>query len=174
MYKHIFDLDNTLVFTDELNSEAYNYALVSHGKEPIYGVKRITREVIFSRFKLTEDEKDSVVKIKQNFFFDHLEKIKKNDNLLKLLIGEKPADCILWTSAEKCRVEAILNYLKLKDYFSWVYCSTKTNIKVDLENICQHFKCSKLQLKFYENNIRVLNELNLFGINNKNMLKIER
>ena len=68
MYKQIFDLDNTIVFTDELNSEAYNYALVLNGKEPIYDVKRLTREVIFSRFKLTETEKENVVKIKQNYF----------------------------------------------------------------------------------------------------------
>lgn len=113
-------------------------------------------------------------KIKQNYFLNHIEKIRENDDLLKLLIGKKPADCILWTSAEKCRVEGVLNYLKLKDYFSWVYCSTKTNIKEDLENICQYFKCSKLQLKFYENDSKVLNELNLFGINNKNIIKIEQ
>lgn len=174
MYKHIFDLDNTLVFTDELNSEAYNYALVYYGKEPIHDVKRITREDIFTRVELTETEKVNVVKIKQNYFLNHIEKIKKNENLFKLLINIKPADCTLWTSAEKCRVEAILNYLKLKDSFSWVYFSTKTNIKDDLENICQYFKCSKLKLKFYENDSRVLNELNLLGILNSNILKIER
>ena len=174
MYKQIFDLDNTIVFTDELNSEAYNYALVLNGKEPIYDVKRLTREVIFSRFKLTETEKENVVKIKQNYFLDNIEKIKKNDNLLKLLIGKKSDDCILWTSAEKCRVEAILNYLKLKDSFSWIYYSTKVNIKEDLENISQFFKCSKSQLKFYENDSNVLSQLNLFGINKKNILKAKR
>lgn len=174
MYKQIFDLDNTLVFTDELNSEAYNYALVLNGKEPIYDVKRLTREVIFSRFKLTETEKVDVVKIKQNYFLDHIEKIKKNDNLFKLLIDIKPDDCILWTSAEKCRVEAMLNYLKSKDSFSWIYYSAKTNIKEDLKNISQFFKCSKSQLKFYENDSNILNQLNLFGINKKNILKTER
>ena len=68
----------------------------------------------------------------------------------------------------------ILNYLKLKDSFSWIYYSTKVNIKEDLENISQFFKCSKSQLKFYENDSNVLSQLNLFGINKKNILKAKR
>lgn len=173
MYKHIFDLDNTLVFTDQLNSEAYNYALNLLGKESIYDVNRITREVIFSRYDLAEDEKRSLVTLKQKYFLDNIEKIQKNENLLKFLTSKNSADCILWTSAEKCRVEAILNFLKLTGAFSRVLNSKKKNIRDDLKIICQHFQCSKSQLKFYENDSNVLNELILFGINNKNILKIE-
>ena len=29
----VFDLDNTLVFTDKLNNESYNFALLNMGKE---------------------------------------------------------------------------------------------------------------------------------------------
>lgn len=173
MNKYIFDLDNTLVFTDELNSESYNYALSFYGKEPISDVKRITREVIFTRYDFTEDEKSSLVALKQNYFLKNVDKIKKNNNLLEHLTEKNPADCILWTSADKCRVEAILNYLKLKDAFSWVFLSTKTNIKYDLENICQHFKCLMSQLYFYENDGNILSELYLLKINNKNIFKIE-
>lgn len=159
MYKHIFDLDNTLVFTDELNREAYNYALVSLGKEPIYDEKRITREVVFSRYKLTEVEKNSLVELKQKYFSSHLEKMQINKDLLNLLLKLSPSECILWTSAEECRVEAILNYLGLNNAFSWIFWSDKVNVNEDLEKICLHFQCSKSQLKFYEDDSQILNKL---------------
>lgn len=166
MYKYIFDLDNTLVFTDDLNNEAYNYALVKLDKKPIYDKKRITREIVFSKYELTEEEKNYLVNLKQEYFLENVEKIHKNEDLLKFLTSKSPADCILWTSAEKCRVEAILSYLSLFNAFSWIIYSSKISIEKDLDKICKHFQCSKSRLVFYENDSKVLNELKLFEINN--------
>lgn len=172
MYKYVFDLDNTLVFTDELNNEAYNYALKLLGKELICDVNRITREVVFSRYNLTGDEKSLLIDLKQKYFIDNIVKIKENVNLIKFLNEIPSADCILWTSAEKCRVEAILSYLKLNNTFNRICYSTKKYIKDDLAKICQFFQCSKDKLKFYENDSNVISELNLFGISDNNILKV--
>lgn len=162
MYKYIFDLDNTLVFTDKLNSEAYNYALDSLGKENINDVKRITREVVFSKYYLTENEKKKLLDLKRRYFIDNITKIQKNDELLFLLSGINSSDCLLWTSAERCRVEAILRYLNLFSAFSFILYSDKKNIKNDLDSICRHFKCQKSSLKVYEADNTLLNKINTF------------
>ncbi len=159
MYKYIFDLDNTLVFTDDLNNEAYNYALKFLGKERISDVKRITREIVFSKYNLTKSEKKDLVKLKQAYFADNINKINKNEDLLNLILELGPAECILWTKADECRVNAILEYLNLNDAFSWVLYSKKTDTEKDIEKICRHFKCAESQLKFYEDNIKICNKL---------------
>ena len=170
MFKHVFDLDNTLVFTDNLNSEAYNHALSVLGREPIFDVGRITREVVYSKHRLSEHEKNILVKTKQKYFLDNIGKIKVNEDLVNLLLSLSSSECVLWTSADECRVKAILDYLKLSDAFTLVFYSKKTNIKADAESVCQYFQCSKSQLKFYEDDAKVMNELKLLGI--CNILKV--
>lgn len=172
MYKHVFDLDNTLVFTDELNSEAYNYALGILGKEHIKNVGRITRDVVCSRYDLTDREKKILVEIKQKYFLDNIAKMKANTDLINILLGLRPYDCLLWTSAEECRVKAILNHLNLADAFSYVFYSKKIDINCDLEKICQYFQCSRSQLKFYEDDNIVMGELQRSGI--RNILKVDK
>lgn len=164
MYKHVFDLDNTLVFTDNLNSEAYNYALGILGKEPLFDVGRITRHIVYSKYSLSNHEKDILVEAKQKYFLDHIEKIKANKDLVNLLLSLSSSECLLWTSADKCRVEAILSYLNLTDAFSMVLYSNKANIKDDLESICLYFQCLKSQLKFYEDDASVISKLKWLGI----------
>ncbi len=172
MYKYVFDLDNTLVFTDELNSEAYNYALSILGKERIKNVGRITRDIVCSRYDLTNQEKKILVEIKQKYFIDNIDKTKANADLINLLSSLKSSECILWTSAEECRVNAILNHFNLTNVFSYVFYSKKTDIKYDLEKICQYFQCTKSQLKFYENDGNLINELKKSGI--RNILKTDK
>ena len=43
---HIVDVDNTLVFTDELNTAGYVHALACMELEPRKVVPRITREIV--------------------------------------------------------------------------------------------------------------------------------
>lgn len=172
MFKYVFDLDNTLVFTDNLNSEAYNHALSVLGREPIFDVGRITRDVVYSKYNLSDHEKRTLVEIKQRYFLDNIEKIKVNEYLVNLLLSFRSSECILWTSAEECRVKAILNYLNLTDAFTLVFYSKKTDIKADVERICRYFQCSQSQLKFYEDDAKVMNELKLLGI--CNFLKVDQ
>ncbi len=157
-------MDGTLVFTDGLNTEAYNYALNKLGKENINDVGRITRRVVYSRYNLTSREKKILIDLKQKYFLDNIDKIKANADLISLLLRLRSSECILWTSAEGCRVEAILNHLNLTNAFSRVFYSKKIDIKNDVNKICQYFRCPESQLKFYEDDVNVLNELQALGI----------
>ena len=50
MKKYVFDLDNTLVYSNSLNNESYNYALRLLGKSYLTEIKRITRNVVFQKY----------------------------------------------------------------------------------------------------------------------------
>ena len=139
MIKYIFDLDNTLVYTDELNNEAYNYALKVLNKDTIDIDSRITREIVFLKIKLNEDEKKTILKIKQEYFIENIKKLKLNEQLISFLKSQNPEDCILWTKADKNRVEAILNYFDLKKYFIWIFYSDKTNIINDINFMTKNY-----------------------------------
>lgn len=66
---YVFDLDNTLVFTDVLNNEAYNFVLKKFGLSEIRYVDRITREIIFQKYPCIEKLKDEITALKQFFFY---------------------------------------------------------------------------------------------------------
>ncbi|MBQ4510910.1 MAG: HAD family hydrolase [Clostridia bacterium] len=150
MIKYIFDLDNTLVYTDELNNEAYNYALKVLNKDTIDIDSRITREIVFLKIKLNEDEKKTILKIKQEYFIENIKKLKLNEQLISFLKSQNPEDCILWTKADKNRVEAILNYFDLKKYFIWIFYSDKTNIINDINFMTKKLCCSKCDLIIFD------------------------
>ena len=147
---NVFDLDNTLVFTDKLNNESYNFALSKLGKENICDVKRITRSTVFERFELTEVEKQQIVTLKQEYFINNINKIETNDELISKLMKLDYAKCVLWTRAEKIRAEAIMKYLSIDKAFSNVVYSSKQNIEEYIKFICSFYKCQKDYLVFYD------------------------
>ena len=70
--KYVFDLDNTLVYTNSLNNESYNYALRLLGKSYLTEIKRITRNVVFQKYNLSVDEKKRLIEYKQNYFLKNI------------------------------------------------------------------------------------------------------
>lgn len=146
----VFDLDNTLVFTDKLNNESYNFALFEMGREKIVGIKRITRDIVYSRYELTANEKQQLIKTKQQYFVNNISKIELNDVLIAKLKKLDPSECILWTRAEKVRAEAILKYLHIDDCFAKVFYSSKHDLESDIKTICSLFNCKKEDLIFYD------------------------
>ena len=147
---NVFDLDNTLVFTDKLNNESYNFALTKIGKKRIIDIKRITRDIVYSRYELTANEKQQLIKTKQQYFVNNLSKIEINDGLLAKLKKLDPNECILWTRAEKVRAEAILEYLQIGNCFSKVFYSLKHDLESDVKTICSFFNCNTEDLIFYD------------------------
>ena len=146
----VFDLDNTLVFTDKLNNESYNFALLNMGKEEITDVKRITRDIVGVRYGLTDDEKRVIVKTKQQYFINNIDKIELNDALILKLKKLEPNNCILWTRAERVRTESILKHLQIIDCFSKIFYSPKIDLEGDIKKICSFFNCRKEDLIFYD------------------------
>ena len=147
---NVFDLDNTLVFTDKLNNESYNFALAEIEKERIDGIERITRNIVYSIYKLTDDEKHRLIKTKQEYFVNNISKIEINNDLVSKLRKLDSSKCILWTRAEKIRTEAILKYLQISECFSKVFYSHKHDLKSDIITICSFFNCKKENLVFYD------------------------
>lgn len=150
MCKYIFDLDNTLVFTNSLNNEAYNYALAQLGKDSLQTKSRITRKVIFQKIQLTEIEQETLIESKQKYFINHLDKIEINKELFALINQTRKENCVLWTSAERVRVEAILKHFKISDKFCCIYYSDKKNVKDELNGIIHSQKWEKNEVIVYD------------------------
>ena len=114
--RYVFDLDNTLIMTDELNNISYNYAIAQFGMYVIEANTRITRSAVFANYPgLTGFQRDKIIALKQRYFIDNINLTYPNIKLITLLQSKKAAHCILWTSADKERVVALLRYYNLEN-----------------------------------------------------------
>lgn len=166
MKRYVFDLDNTLVYTDKLNNDSYNHALNLFGLSPISYYKRITRNVIFEQYpSLNEVQRSEIIAIKQMHFINNLENTHPNAELIKYL-KSLPVDlCVLWTSGEETRVMAVLEYYQLKYSFRRVVFSDKADLEDDLQRICREFDIHSEHLVFYEDNKCLIEELQKLKVN---------
>ena len=161
-YRYVFDLDNTLVMTNILNNDAYNYALTTLRMPPINTHARITRKVVFELYPhLPEIKKNQIVELKQNYFKDNLNHSQPNLDLINFLQSKTSSHCILWTSADKVRVIDLLMHYKIDKNFISVLYSNKFEIYEDTKEICKIFNCSSKQLIFFEDDENIINRLQL-------------
>ena len=77
---HIVDVDNTLVFTNQLNTAGYVYALAQVGLEPRTAIPdRITRNVVRRWYpELTGQELGRITSHKQAYVRTHMEQTTLN------------------------------------------------------------------------------------------------
>ena len=166
MNRYVFDLDNTLVYTDLLNNDSYNYALNRLGFAPIKGSKRVTRNTVFKKYpNLNNLQKKEIINLKQEYFINNLNNTIPNTVLLQVLATENAKSCVLWTSADEVRVMAILGYYNIFNSFSKLLFSDKLEVAQDIKKICGHFECDIEQLIFYEDSHRVIKELQQLKLN---------
>lgn len=156
----VFDLDNTLIFTNALNNEAYNYALEYCNLHKITNYIRIERSVILEVYpSLDITQLDKIIELKQNYFLENINKTKPNLELINILKSNKKQDCVLWSSADKKRAKALLDYYKIKNAFNYEIYTDKKDIKKDIENICIKLSCKKEDLLVYEDSVNCINTL---------------
>lgn len=166
LYIYIFDLDNTLIYTDLLNNNSYNYALIQQGLEPIDNYTRITRDIVFINYPhLNNEQKSKIIRLKQEFFINNIHNTQPNTPLFAILQSQDTEHCVLWTKADKIRVETLLAYYKINNSFKKILYSDKVNISQDVEKICELYKCKPEQLVFYEDNQYVIRKLQQLGLN---------
>ena len=105
--KYLFDLDETLIHSDSLNCDAYNYALAKCGYPRIEDCLRLTRDSL--QFLPASDLK-KIIRIKQNYFTKSWlpYRIVLNTALLQRIRGYGKKNCYLWTSASKQRALSVL------------------------------------------------------------------
>lgn len=160
MKLYVFDLDDTLIYTDSLNGSSYNYALKSMKLGEIGCCNRVTRETVFNKYpELSEDQKEKIIKLKQEYFLAHLSETIPNAKMLNMLKDQNPESCLLWTNANKDRAYSILDYHGIRSSFYDVLFSDKSEIIIDAIKICQLFDCRFDQLLFFENDVKVIEDL---------------
>ncbi len=161
---HIFDLDNTLIYTNQLNSDSYNYALTKLGLVPIVSCSRVTRKVVLNHYPfLDKHQQAKLIQLKQAYFIKHINKAELNLHLHGVLHSHSSEFCVLWTSAEKERVLPLLEHYQLQCAFAEIIYSSKDNVRRDVEKICQRFSCTSEQLLFYEDNPVIIEVLRSLG-----------
>lgn len=105
----ICDIDNTLLFTDKLNSKSYIEAAKKLNiclPESVINVPRITASLISRHINNIDDATlDALQKEKLNYFLNHLEEIEINNKLLNE-INKKSNYLCLWTASNKQRALA--------------------------------------------------------------------
>lgn len=166
MKKYVFDLDNTLIYTDKLNNDSYNYALKCQGLTPINNFKRITRETVFEQYKnINDTKKDQLIRLKNEYFINNLHLTNINELLINILKFQNKNNCILWTSANEHRAIAILEYYNINNFFKEILFTNKTDVLHDVEKICNLHRCNLNQLVFYEDNLTLIKELRRLNLN---------
>lgn len=132
--KYLFDLDETLIHSDSLNSDAYNYALAKCGYPRIEDCLRLTRDSL--QFIPTTDLK-KIIRIKQNYFTRSWlpYRIVLNTVLLQRIRGYGKKNCYLWTSASKQRALSVLRRCKLKHFFNRILFDKTTNISASMQKL---------------------------------------
>lgn len=164
--KYVFDLDNTLIYTDYLNNDSYNYALKYYGLSPINNYKRITRDIVFKNYShINNIQKDEILKLKKEYFINNIHMTSANDSLIRILKSLNRNNCILWTSADKTRVKALLEYYRINRLFKNIFFSNKVDVVHDIKKICKLHECKLEQLFFYEDNLKLIKELEKLKLN---------
>lgn len=116
----VFDLDGTLVDTDEANSLAYQKAIRDIIGEHISIDRRITRESLKKMFKIDSGTIGRIISRKESLFVNYLDKTIP----LPALSLAQYLTCVnevLLTSARRGRAMSVLEYHHAKSFFSSMY-----------------------------------------------------
>lgn len=160
---HIFDFDNTLVYTNRANNAAYNRALALEGLAPILSEGRITRVTVKAAYpELTGEQLKRVIANKQAHF--PKEQTSVNGPLLAYVRSLGRERCLLWSSADQGRARALVEYYGLEPCFSTLYFSEKTHVVQELEKLAQRFSIKMRDLTVYEDTDPYIEELRAHGV----------
>ncbi len=149
----LVDLDDTLIFSTELNNDAYNYALEKFGFERIKTSQRITRDILNN---IPEEMLTKITNLKQEYFTKEWIKYRLvlNVRLLNIIKAYGKENCFIWTKSQKSRAEAIMKEYNLQDYFTGIIFDNKSDISNSIKIIKEN--TNKKQIIIYENNLEYL------------------
>lgn len=166
----ICDIDNTLLFTDKLNSNAYIYAakiLKIQLPDAVLNAPRITASLIKKYAKnINNSTFEKLQDKKLNYFLGHLEQIKINQKLLNE-IKENSDFIYLWTSSNERRALAECCVLKIP--FDELISFDKKNSSVKvlrkmIFGIMTKIKISSADIIVYDDDENFLNKIAQLGI----------
>ena len=176
----IFDLDGTLVDTDNANFLAY--------KEAILNIKELdlaqfdSNTVRFTRKKLrkiipntTELEFKEIIDIKDKVFHKYLNETKINIEYLEFIKQySKTNKIILATNSSKARAELILRFYDLVNIFDFIFYKEDYNdYKVGkYEYVLNSLKLDPKSVMIFDNEQLELTNAHIAGVPAKNMMKL--
>jgi hypothetical protein len=100
-----------------------------------------------------------IIKQKQDYFLRNIHQIKVNEYLVEILKKTGKENCVLWTSAERARVEDIFKIYDFDDFISRIVYSDKRQINKDIDSICESLNCTAKQLLVFEDNKSIAKKL---------------
>ena len=164
--KFLFDLDDTLIASSKLNTDAYNYALESLGYQRLDGVHRITRENLKC---IPPVVSDTIIRRKQEYFAQAWLpcRILLNDGLLAVAMKNGRQNCFLWTRARKERAEAVLTMCNLNRYFKSIIYDEKKSFRRSMEKL--RAIIGRDDFLLFEDNVELLQYPNVSKVCDINM-----
>ena len=152
-----------MVYTDEANNLAYNVALVKEGLELIAAPGRITRGTVAEAYpELTAERLARIISHKEAVY--SVETTYVNDCLLQFAKRQGRDSCFIWSSANPARASAVVEYHGLREWFSGLYFSKKTDIRQEVEELFRYFSFSPRDVVVYEDTDPYIQELRSIGI----------
>lgn len=155
---HIVDVDNTLVFTDELNTAGYVHALAYMALEPRKVVPRITREIIQEWYpQLSEYDLVHMATLKQAYVESHLDMSQLNDSVVRVLSTYGSERCALWTAANPERIRMLLRHHMVTDYRAIRFSNkTENDISHAVQDFCVLLTVNQRNYAFTKTILRLL------------------
>lgn len=172
---YIFDLDNTLIYSDIANNISYREAIRNViGTELNICCPRITRSSITTQFpNLSTDEMSKVIQEKELHYAKHINKTMLNTALVNALkyMRDNDMTSILLTYSSKRRAEQLLKFHGISNLFSAKYYKEDYNGKSKYKYATSTLGLRSSDIILFENEQEGMNEALCDGINRKNIIR---
>lgn len=158
--KYLIDLDDTIIYSTDLNNDAYNYALRKYHLKTLEKNGRITREDIKPTLI-----KSRIILTKQSYFCERWMpyRVIYNTALINKISIQNKNDCYIWTKANKNRAFYIYKMCGLDKYFTDIIFDKKVSFNESIPFLLEKFSDD---LIIYENNTEFFH--------NKSAVKIDQ
>jgi HAD superfamily hydrolase (TIGR01509 family) len=164
----VYDLDNTLVLTDEANNYSYIEVLGRFGYDTsrLKSTTRITSTSIqisypeIARFKLWRIRRN-----KLKVFLNNLHLVHLNDMVIATIEEYKNLAVIIWTSSNRKRALTQIKHFNI--YCDWILFSPKdtaATIEKIVAKIEKKYRVERRQIVFFDDDAKTISLLGKAGV----------
>jgi phosphoglycolate phosphatase-like HAD superfamily hydrolase len=163
----VFDLDNTLIFTDEANNYSYIETLKHFGYSAsrLQSITRITSKDIqksypeIPRFKLWR-----IRQKKLKLFLDNLHMVRLNQLVVKAIDRYSNPRIVIWTASNRRRAKTEVEYFNLSaDWILFSKKDTTAAVKSIVSKLKKRYHINQSQIVFYDDSVTTLGLLREIG-----------